>query len=335
VKEFDQVGGLAGIHSGNFDEVAVAVYRFQFEHNALYRQFCNLLQHPPRQVKDLKEIPFLPISFFKTHAVTTTSFNPATIFESSGTTGSIPSRHLVKDLSTYETSFQLGFQNVYGAPSNWCILALLPTYLERQHSSLVHMTEHLIRKSGHPHSGFYLHDYARLAATLQELEECAQPTLLLGVSFALLDFAELYPMPLRHTTIIETGGMKGRKEEITREDLHERLCSAWKQTAIHSEYGMTELLSQAYSTGGGRFLSPPWMQVLAREEDDPLSMHGAYETVRTGAANIIDLANIYSCSFIATDDAVRLHTDDSFEILGRLDHSDVRGCSLMIGNRES
>jgi len=329
VKEYDRIGGIQGIHKGNFEKVALDVFRFQYHENELYRRFCDLLHRHPGNVASTGIIPFLPISFFKSHEVMTTSFIPEVVFESSGTTGSQTSRHFVKRKALYETSFISGFENRYGAVADWCIMALLPAYLERQHSSLVYMADRLIRDSHHPKSGFYLYNQQELAGTLSELEAAGQPTLLLGVTFALLDFAEACPMPLKHTLIMETGGMKGRKEEITREAVHEKLCNAFQLKLIHSEYGMTELLSQAYSGGGGRFQTPPWMQVLIREEDDPLAVYETGPAIRSGAANIIDLANLYSCAFIATDDAARLHPDGSFEILGRLDHSDIRGCSLL------
>ncbi len=307
----------------------LSLFRFQYAENPVYRNYCQLLRKDPAAIHTLTDIPFLPISLFKSHAVVCGTFTPECCFESSGTTGNQTSRHFVKELSLYEKSFLKGFTGQYGDPSRYCILALLPAYLERQHSSLVLMADRLIRASGHPRSGFYLHNQDELAACLQELEAAQQPTLLLGVTFALLDFAAAHPFPLKHTIVMETGGMKGRRAEMTREAVHEILSRAFHLQQIHSEYGMTELLSQAYSSGHGLFQCPPWMRVLVREEDDPFALSGSGEKIRSGAANIIDLANVYSCAFIATDDAARLHPDGRFEILGRLDHSDIRGCSLL------
>jgi hypothetical protein len=313
------------------EALALEVVRFQYQHTGIYRQYVDALGVNPDSVASVSEIPFLPIRFFKSHAVQAGSFNPALVFESSGTTGSINSRHLVKDPGLYEESFTLGFEQFYGPAAGWCIIGLLPSYLERQNSSLVYMVNDLIRQSGHPQSGFYLNEYEKLAGVLAGLEAQGQRVLLIGVTFGLLDFAGTATLPaLQHTTVMETGGMKGRRRELIRQEVHDLLSDAFKIPQIHSEYGMTELLSQAYSKGHGIFSCPPWMQVLVRDEADPLSVltPSAHGTI-TGAVNIIDLANVYSCSFIATDDAARLHPDGSFEILGRLDNSDIRGCSLM------
>ncbi|HEX2535122.1 MAG TPA: acyl transferase [Chitinophagaceae bacterium] len=310
-------------------KTAVRVFYYQYHHNSVYRSFCSVLGRHPGNVHQWQDIPFLPISFFKTQAVRDGDFTPEAVFTSSGTTGAATSRHEVRSLALYERSFRQAFEQFYGAPSRYCLLGLLPAYLERGGSSLVYMVDRLIGDSGHPLSGFYLHDHERLAQTLQTLEAAGQPTLLIGVTYALLDFAERYPMPLRHTLLMETGGMKGRREELLRSEVHERLQAAFGVPAVHSEYGMTELLSQAYSAGAGRFGTPPWMKVLLREEDDPFALHAEGPATRSGAASIIDLANLHSCSFIATDDLCRLHPDGSFEIAGRIDHSDVRGCSLL------
>lgn len=314
----------------NFAETALNIFNFQYQQNPVYNQYCQALHIDSTKIDDIEKIPFLPIAFFKTHTITTTQFNPATIFESSGTTQTINSKHLVKDIDLYEQSFNTAFRLFYDDPANWCIIALLPSYLERNNSSLVMMADKLIQQSQHPQSGFYLNEMEKLHHTLLQLEKQQQKTLLLGVTFALLDFAEQYPMHLQYTTIMETGGMKGRREEITRQEVHHILCENFKVNKIHSEYGMTELLSQAYSKGDGIFNCPPWMKILVREEDDPLSVHIADKNKTiSGAVNVIDLANIYSCSFIATDDAGKLYSDESFEILGRLDNSDIRGCSLL------
>jgi hypothetical protein len=314
----------------NFTALALEVFQFQYQYNPVYNQYCQTLRVDISTIDTIEKIPFLPISFFKTHRITTTDFEPQLIFESSGTTQTINSRHLIKDIGLYEKSFNKAFEIFYGNPQNWCIIALLPSYLERNNSSLVLMADRLIKQSEHSASGFYLNELDALQKTITQLETERQKTLLIGVTFALLDFGELFPMPLKHTTIMETGGMKGRREEITRQRVHEILTSSFQLPTIHSEYGMTELLSQAYSNGNGIFNCPPWMKILIREDDDPLVVNAnAKENNISGAINIIDLANIYSCSFIATDDAGKLYTDNSFEVLGRLDNSDIRGCSLL------
>lgn len=312
--------------AASFNDRCLETFRFQYGNNAVYRQWCNAISRNEHNVQAAEQIPFLPISFFKTHEVKCTPFEPAIVFESSGTTGMTSSRHLVKDISLYSESFLKAFELFYDSPKNYCILALLPSYMERGGSSLVYMIDELIRQSGHPSGGFYLHEHNQLAARLKELEGAGQKTILFGVTYALLDFAEAYPMQLKHTIIIETGGMKGRKKEITRNEVHHILTKQLGLQFIHSEYSMTELLSQAYSTGEGRFVCPPWMKVMLRSEDDPLDV---YHEGR-GVINIIDLANIYSCSFIATDDAGQINSDGSFEVLGRIDNSDIRGCSLLV-----
>jgi len=314
----------------NFELIALEVFRFQYEQNTVYRQYCQSLNRAMDAIDTIEKIPFLPIQFFKTHTITAGNFTPAAIFESSGTTQSINSKHLVKEFSVYEESFTTAFKQFYGNIEDWCIVALLPSYLERNNSSLVMMAENLIAQSKNDNSGFYLNNMDQLKNTLVQLEHQQQKTLLIGVTFALLDFAEAYPMKLKHTTIMETGGMKGRRKEITRFEVHSLLQQAFQLTNIHSEYGMTELLSQAYSYSNGIFNSPAWMKILIREEDDPFALHTTTSTQSmAGAVNIIDLANLYSCSFIATEDAGKLYPNGSFEILGRLDNTDIRGCSLM------
>ncbi len=314
----------------SFPERAIELYQFQMAHNPVYRQFAELTSPYNRTPANIAEIPFLPISFFKTHQITTTRFEPALVFESSGTTQTANSRHFIKDSSIYTESFTRAFELFYGKPDQYCILGLLPSYLERQHSSLVLMADTLIKKSRHPRSGFYLHNHAQLANTLRMLEQEGQSTLLIGVTFALLDFAMAYPMPLKHTIIMETGGMKGRRKELVREEVHTLLKNAFNIPAVHSEYGMTELLSQAYAKKDGRYYCPPWMKVVLRSEDDPFDIIKEVSAPATGIINVIDLANIYSAAFIATGDAGRLYPDGSFEVLGRVDHSDIRGCSLMV-----
>ena len=310
--------------------MAIEIFRFQYEENAIYGHFVDSLGINPDSVNSPERIPFLPISAFKTQKVQTGNFTPVRIFESSGTTGENSSRHYIKDLDIYCQSFLQTFELFYGRPKNWCIAALLPGYLERENSSLVYMVTELIKRSGTTRSGFYLNDHEALYKSLVHNEMIEQPTLLFGVTFALLDFAEKYKMNLKHTTIIETGGMKGKREEIIREHLHNILAKAFGVAAIHSEYGMTELLSQAYSTSEGIFQCPPWMKVFIREMNDPLTVYDrpGDKKTRTGLINVIDVANLFSCSFIATDDVGVLH-EDGFEVIGRSDLSDTRGCSLL------
>jgi len=310
----------------DFTEKALEIFRFQFSQNPVYKAYCLALRIDPLAIHDISSIPFLPVRFFKTHEVRTGLFEPEAVFESSGTTGSVNSHHAVRSLEIYEKSFRHGFENVYGAVSDYCIIGLLPSYLERKNSSLVYMVDKLIRWSGHPESGFYLNEFDKLTAVVKELEAAGQKTFLIGVSFALLDWAEKDKLELKHTIIAETGGMKGRREELIREELHERLMNAFSVRSIHSEYGMTELLSQAWSKGEGKFNCPHWMKILIRDEEDPFLVN---EKGR-GTINIIDLANVHSCSFIATDDVGKVYEDGSFEVLGRVDGSDLRGCSLMI-----
>lgn len=309
-----------------FKQQALQIFRFQYAENKVYHNWVNALHIDMNEVKELSQIPFLPVSFFKTHEVVSGNFVPEDIFESSGTTGTVNSRHLVKEINLYKQSFTEGFKRFYGDPKDWCIIGLLPSYLERKGSSLIVMVEELIRLSQHKESGFYLYEFEKLANVIKQLEARKQKTLLIGVTFALLDFAEQFPMNLTHTVIMETGGMKGRRKEMIREEVHGLLQKQLKVPAIHSEYGMTELLSQGYSFGQGIFKTVPWMKVLVRDEDDPLLIT---EEGR-GLINVIDLANMYSCSFIATDDVAKIDKDGSFEVLGRRDNSDIRGCSLMV-----
>ncbi len=320
-------------NGADFDARALDIFRFQYRENLVYKAYADALQVRPEKVQELWQIPFLPINFFKSHEVVTGRFTSETVFQSSGTTGSVSSRHLLKNISVYKVSFNKGFNRVYGNIRDYCIIGLLPSYLERGNSSLVFMVNDLVKQSGHPQSGFYLDEFEKLATVLQQLESSGQKTLLIGVSFALLDFAKQHPLPLQHTIVIETGGMKGRRKEMIREELHAELKQAFRVPAIHSEYGMTELLSQAWSVGEGLFRCPPWMKILLRDEEDPFTLHlpSLQQTAaKRGVINIIDLANIYSCSFIATDDAGKLYPDGSFEVIGRVDNSDIRGCSLML-----
>lgn len=312
--------------NSDFLAVALDTFNFQYTHNTVYHNFCNYLNVDPKEVTQLYDIPFLPIQFFKDSSVVSSTQKPAITFSSSGTTGATTSKHFVTDLGVYEQSYLTAFRQYYGAPSDYCILALLPSYLEREGSSLIYMVADLIKKSNHPKSGFFLNNTTKLRAALETLEAEGTKTILIGVSFALLDFAEAHSLQLKHTTIMETGGMKGRRKELIRVDLHNRLCTAFGTSKIHSEYGMTELLSQAYSKGDGVFSCPPWMQVLIRDAEDPLTY---LKAGKSGGLNIIDLANRYSCSFIATQDLGKKNSDSSFEVLGRFDNSDIRGCNLM------
>jgi phenylacetate-coenzyme A ligase PaaK-like adenylate-forming protein len=309
-----------------FTRMALEVFRYQHEYNAVYRQFCELLKIKPASVKTLRQIPFLPIQFFKSYRIICKEAASEVIFTSSGTTGSITSQHYVSDSKVYVKSFSETFQKTYGDPSNYAILALLPSYLEREGSSLVYMVDHLITASMNEHSGFYLNDQKALINKLHLLEKASQKTILLGVSYALLDLIETQTFSLKNTIVMETGGMKGKRKEMVKSELHSILKTGFGVQEIHSEYGMTELLSQAYSKGQGLFNCPPWMKVLIRDPEDPL----AFTKSRAGGINVIDLANSNSCAFIATQDLGKIHPNGSFEVLGRFDNSDVRGCNLMV-----
>ncbi|MEG1555223.1 MAG: acyltransferase [Bacteroidales bacterium] len=310
-----------------FIRQAIKLFRFQYCHNKIYWEYCNRLKIKAEKVEKLEEIPFLPISFFKTHQVMTTVFKPEIIFSSSGTTGMISSKHYVKTLKIYEDSFIKGFDFFYGNPDQYAFLALLPNYLEREGSSLILMVEKLMNLSCHRHSGFYLYDHQALFAKLQELKSVHVKTILFGVSFALLDFVEAYQLHFPELIVFETGGMKGRRKEMVKEELHQYLKEGFGVAHIHSEYGMCELLSQAYSSGNNLFVTPPWMKFLLRDEKDPLSVT---TDAKSGVINVIDFANLYSCSFIATEDLGRRGPDGKIEILGRLDSAEIRGCNLLI-----
>jgi phenylacetate-coenzyme A ligase PaaK-like adenylate-forming protein len=311
-----------------FREIALKVFLYQSRQVKAYGAYLDLLGVDPDRVLDPQEIPYLPVEFFKSFQIQVQDAPAELVFESSGTTGQAPAKHYVADATLYRRSFIEGFRRVYGDPEKLCILALLPSYLEREASSLVYMMDHLIAASEHPDSGFYLNKLEDLSRMLQKRKLDGHPTLLIGVSFALLDLAEQYPQELGDQLILmETGGMKGRRTELVRAELHQVLKEAFGQKNIHSEYGMTELLSQAYSKADGLFYCPPWMQVSMRDPNDPLSPPGAGQN---GGINVIDLANVHSCSFIATGDLGKSHADGSFEVLGRFDHSDIRGCNLMV-----
>ncbi|KAF2517455.1 acyl transferase [Flavobacterium zhairuonense] len=310
-----------------FEKIALKVFRFQHENNKVYRDFCDFLNVNPQQVKTLKQIPFLPIQFFKSHEVVSNSDFPQVTFTSSGTTGMVTSRHLVTDVSLYEESYRKGFSQFYGNIEDYVVLALLPSYLERDGSSLIYMVEDLIKRSNQPESGFYLHNYGELTHKLIELDQAGQNIILIGVTYALLDLIEKHQFQLQNTIIMETGGMKGKRKEMIREELHEILCKGFGVSSIHSEYGMTELLAQAYSLGDGIFECPSWMNILVRDPEDALTY---MNDGKTGGINVIDLANINSCSFIATQDLGKKYPNNSFEVLGRFDNSDIRGCNLMV-----
>ena len=310
-----------------FEKIALKVFRFQYDNNLVYQEFCQFLNVDKSAVKSLKQIPFLPIQFFKSHNVVSSTAPVEETFTSSGTTGMITSKHFVTDVSVYEKSFQLAFSEFYGNIEDYVVLALLPSYLERTDSSLIYMVEHLIKSTNNAQSGFYLHNYDELASKLIKLDKSGQNILLIGVTYALLDLIEKQNFQLKNTIIMETGGMKGKRKEIIREELHQKLCNGFGVASIHSEYGMTELLSQAYSFGEGIFECPSWMQILIRDTEDALTY---IEDGRTGGVNVIDLANINSCSFIATQDLGKKYPNNSFEILGRFDNSDIRGCNLMV-----
>lgn len=315
----------------DFEKTALEVFQLQAKENSVYKKYVKQLKIIPEKIKSIDQIPFFPIQFFKTHQVVTlpqtSNTKPQTIFSSSGTTGAETSKHYISDPKIYEQSFLKCFKLFYGNIEDYCLLALLPSYLERKDSSLIYMADVLIKKSRHPKSGFYLKNIDELYLTLQELEKQKQKTILLGVTYALLDFAEKFPMYLQNTFIMETGGMKGNRKEMLREEVHKILCDSFSVQSIHSEYGMTELLSQAYSKWNGIFLSPPWMKILIRDINDPMVL---IENGKSGGINVIDLSNIYSCSFIATQDLGKKYGDGSFEVLGRFDDSDIRGCNLLI-----
>jgi len=310
-----------------FEKTALKVFRFQYDNNAVYREFCELLKVEKQQVKTIQQIPFLPIQFFKTHEVLSCTETIQQIFTSSGTTGMVTSRHLVTDRTLYEQSYRQAFSRFYGNIEDYTVLALLPSYLERQGSSLIYMVEDLIQLSNNSDSGFYLFNHDELIQKMVSLDNQGKNVILIGVTYALLDLIEKQDFKLNNTIIMETGGMKGKRKEMIREELHEQLCNGFGVKSIHSEYGMTELLSQAYSLGEGIFECPSWMQIMIRDTEDALSY---IDNGKTGGINVIDLANINSCAFIATQDLGKKYGNNSFEVLGRFDNSDIRGCNLMV-----
>lgn len=324
----DSVQSIFGIaNEVDFNNIALEIFDYQATQCDVYKTYINHLGIDRNAIKEYKQIPFLPISFFKTHQVLVDGKIPEITFSSSGTTGQITSKHFVSNVSTYRDSYNKAFELFYGKADDICILALLPSYLEREGSSLIYMVDDLLKQSKRPDSGYFLHDLGNLNQTLQKLKSQNQKTILFGVTYALLDFVEAYQIDFPELIVMETGGMKGKRKEMVREELHEILCAGFGTQTIHSEYGMTELLSQAYSYGNGIFDCPPWMKILLRDTLDPLSL---IDGKQTGGINVIDLANINSCSFIATQDLGRLHENEKFEIMGRFDNSDIRGCNLLV-----
>ena len=310
-----------------FKNIALQIFNYQADNCIIYKKFINGLNLCKGSIKNITQIPFLPIEFFKSHAILSSNGPAEAIFTSSGTTGINTSTHYVTDISWYVESFRSAFRLFYGNITKYTVLALLPSYLEREGSSLIYMADDLIKQSKNPDSGFFLYDHDHLYQQLKKQQQAKKPTLLIGVTFALLDFIDQYKINFPELIVMETGGMKGRRREMIREELHEQLCEGFGVNTIHSEYGMTELLSQAYSKGNGIFNCPPWMKIIARDTNDPMHI---LSSDKAGGINIIDLANINSCSFIATQDLGKLYPDNSFEVLGRFDNSDIRGCNLLI-----
>ena len=313
--------------NSEFEDMTFQIFKHQFKNNRVYRSFCDLLYKTPSDINKIEDIPFLPIQFFKSHQVVSNKDSVEQIFTSSGTTGNTTSKHHVTDLNIYKSSFRKGFNQFYGNVEDYTILALLPSYLEREGSSLIYMVKHLIKSSNNTKSGFYLNNLSELKNTLIELDSKENKVLLIGVSYALLDLIELHQFNLKNTIIMETGGMKGRRRELIKQELHSILKTGFGVDSIHSEYGMTELLSQAYSKGNGIFECPNWMKILTRDTEDALTIQSIG---KTGGINVIDLANVNSCSFIATQDLGKVYPNNTFEVIGRFDNSDIRGCNLMV-----
>lgn len=314
-------------NEAEFETAALAIFKHQATNCAVYSSYIGYLGVDPSSINQVSDIPYLPISFFKTHEVLSSTAEPEIVFSSSGTTGMVQSRHLVTKVKLYEDSFNLAFEQFYGKIEDTCLLALLPSYLERDGSSLIYMVDALLKQSKHPDSGYFLHNHEDLYERLLKLKASKQKTILIGVTYALLDFLETYQLDFPELIVMETGGMKGKRKEMVREELHQILTSGFGVNAIHSEYGMTELLSQGYSYGEGLFNCPSWMKIVLRDTNDPLTLLNRQQT---GGINVIDLANINSCSFIATQDLGRIHQNGAFEILGRFDNADIRGCNLLV-----
>lgn len=315
------------MNEASFNQAALSVFQEQALHCKVYKDFIGHLAIEPKSIHHYTEIPFLPVGFFKSHQILSTDAQVEIVFSSSGTSGQATSKHWVTDKGIYEQSFNMAFEQFYGDIKNTCLLALLPSYLEREGSSLIYMVDHLLQQSKHSHSGYFLHDLERLNETLIALKKARQKTILIGVTYALLDFVEQFQIDFPELIVMETGGMKGKRKEMVREELHQVLSEGFGLSKIHSEYGMTELLSQAYSDGDGLFSCPNWMKILLRDTSDPLTLAKAKQT---GGINVIDLANINSCSFLATQDLGKLYPDGRFEVLGRFDDADIRGCNLLV-----
>ncbi len=317
--------GIKDFH--DFEKVSLSVFNYQYHNCPVYKKFCDILHRIPGNIQNLEDIPFIPADFFRNHKLICGSGKPELCFHSSTTTSAVASKHYIKYSGIYNKSITRCFRLFYGDPSGYCILALLPGYVERVNSSLVYMIDRLMQSSSHKDNGFYLHNHKALKERLESLITRGEKILLTGVSYALLDFAGKYPLQLKNTVVMETGGMKGMRKEMVREELHDKLLCAFGVDEIHSEYGMTELLSQAYALNNGKFKTPPWMKVVFRDINDPFS-----DVVpgRTGVINVIDLANVFSCSFLATHDLGKQNPDQTFEVLGRMDHSEMRGCNLMV-----
>lgn len=317
---------MHAVNDSNFEDIAIRLFRFQAENNPVYKQYLQNLKVKPDQIEFLTQVPFLPISFFKTQTIQTGQWIPETEFKSSGTTGLQTSRHSVANLAFYQQHAVKTFEQFYGSLKQYHILALLPAYLEREGSSLIAMIDQFIRTSESEHSGYYLYNHEALLQKIKVLNPGPRKILLWGVSFALLDLAEKFEIDLSQALVMETGGMKGRRQEITRQELHVFLNQKFNTEVIHSEYGMTELMSQAYSQGLGYYRCPPWMKVIIREINDPFT----YLSGKVGGMNVVDLANFSTCAFIETQDLGKLIEKEQFEILGRIDNSDVRGCNLLV-----
>lgn len=317
---------MYAVNDSNFEDIAIRLFRFQAENNPVYKQYLQNLKVKPTRIERLLEVPFLPISFFKTQKIQTGTWIPETEFSSSGTTGLQTSRHLVANLEFYLRHSVKTFERFYGSLQQYHVLALLPAYLERKGSSLIAMIDHFIRCSESEHSGFYLYNLDELVQKIEALQTGSRKILVWGVSFALLDLAEKFEIDLSKAIVMETGGMKGRRQEITRQELHSFLNQRFNTSVIHSEYGMTELMSQAYSQGLGYYNLPPWMKVIFRELNDPFN----YLQGRAGGINVVDLANFKTCAFVETQDLGKSIETGQFEILGRMDNSDVRGCNLLV-----
>jgi len=317
------------VDTASFDDAAISLFEYQYRHNTVYQIWVDSLGVDLAQVRQLSDIPFLPISAFKTHDITCLSEDPSTIFTSSGTTGAIPSRHLVYDVEHYLNVATSIFESFYGSIEEYCFLALLPSYLERDSSSLIAMVEHFVSRSKYDESGFYLYDHDRLASALEDCQQRSIPTVLFGVSFALLDFLDEHKCDFPNLIVLETGGMKGRKKEMSKAQLQSLIAEGFGVNDVHSEYGMTELFSQAYSQRNGIFAPGKTMRIITREITDPFAM---VAEGKTGVINIVDLANVDSCAFIETQDLGSVYADGTFEIMGRLDQSDIRGCNLMVSD---